>query len=70
MKRISLLASLVGALALVFWLSNARPAAAGPICEDLQGNECFQEGQHVTCRWLERPPVWGNCYCISGTWYC
>jgi len=69
MKRVSLFASLVGALVLSLWLGNARPVAAAPVCDELDGNECFQEGQHLACIWANGWG-WGSCSCTFGTWRC
>ena len=69
MKRISLLASLAGALTLTVWLGDARPAHAVPLCDDLNGSECLVEGRVLTCRWADGWG-WGACDCYNGTWYC
>jgi hypothetical protein len=69
LKRITLLASLVGALTLTVWLGNARPAFAAPVCNDLNGSACSPEGRSLSCIW-EDGWGWGGCSCFSGTWFC
>jgi hypothetical protein len=69
LKRITLLASLVGALTLTVWLGNARPALAAPVCDELNGTECSPEGRTLSCRWADGWG-WGFCGCYQGTWFC
>lgn len=67
MKRVSLLAALVGVLTLTAWLGSARPAAAIPSCNELDGGICTQ-GSSVSCRWYGG--AFGFCGCPNDTWIC